>query len=105
MNTKEYNYTPERWRKAGRLLNEAGTIYPSRLDALKAFRQLWESVFIDTFPSTIVEKGINKDTFPDPLKGARKAVFSITNPRTLEARILTLEDEGWGEFSLSFQHC
>ena len=86
------DYTPDRWRKAGRRLTDAGAVYPDKPSAIEEF-------------SRIVSEVTGEESPKPELKDSGKVQFWITNPRTLESRILTIEDEGCDGVVLSFQHC
>jgi len=89
---KEFDYTPERWRKMGRNLNEGGTHYDRRSEALSAFSELVVSIF-------------NKDRFKATLDACDRESLEVVNPNTWEERILSVSFDEYHGYCVSLQHC
>ena len=89
---KEFDYTPARWRKMGRNLNEGGTHYDKRSEALEAF-------------SAAVVLIVNKDTFDATLDTFDCESLEVMHPVSMESRILSIQFDEYHGYTVSLQHC
>jgi len=88
---KDYDYTPQRWRKAGKMLDEAGTHHDTKKEALADF-------------SDRVKALVNRDTFNATLDTCDCESLEITHPDSMESRVLSIQFDEYHGYCVSLSH-